>query len=74
MMDQSRTVSELAVVLRIEKKTLQNRLSDVKNPNRNHPRYFTLGYKGEKLFPREWTAEWLQREIKISGISPKAKF
>ena len=74
----ARTVTEVAEdVLRLEKKTLQNRLSsDKKNPSPNpkFPRYFTLGKDGEKLFPREWTFEWLQRNVHISGFPTEAKF
>lgn len=77
MILKARTVAEVAAVLHIEKKTLQNRISADKlspSPNPKFPKYFTLGQDGEKLFPREWTLEWLQRNIQISGFQTKAKF
>jgi hypothetical protein len=73
----SRTVAEVADLLHISKKTLQNRLSADKvnpSPNPNFPMYFKLGKDGEPLFPREWTNDWLQRNIQMSGVSPNAKF
>ena len=77
MILKARTVAEVAAVLHIEKKTLQNRISaDKLSPSSNpkFPKYFTLGQDGEKLFPREWTLEWLQRNIQISGFQTGAKF
>jgi hypothetical protein len=73
MIQTSLDTGQLAAILGIQKKTLQNRLSDTTNPNPNYPRYFTLGVGGEKRFPLAWIDEWLQENIQISDNAPRAK-
>lgn len=58
MIQEALTVKQLAEVLRIAAKTLQNRLSDKENGD--YPEYVRVPGSKAKLFPKDWIDEWLQ--------------
>ena len=65
MLEKAVTTRQLADLLQIEVKTLQNRIHQ--NQVNDYPDYVTLPGSTIRIFPTEWIVEWRQQKTWIHG-------